>query len=65
MSARTMGAMQEIADRLANVPGRKNLIWLSTGFPRQKSYHRREDGQSGENAWQFRSPTLRDQRAGS
>ncbi len=37
MSARTMGAMQEIADRLANVPGRKNLIWLSTGFPRQRA----------------------------
>ena len=29
----TMGAMHEIADRLARIPGRKNLIWLSTGFP--------------------------------
>jgi len=29
----TMGAMHEIADRLAKIPGRKNLIWLSTGFP--------------------------------
>jgi VWFA-related protein len=36
MSAHTMDGMHEIADRLARVPGRKNLIWLSSGFPRQK-----------------------------
>ena len=29
----TMGAMHEIADRLKKIPGRKNLVWLSTGFP--------------------------------
>jgi hypothetical protein len=28
-----MGAMHEIADRLKKIPGRKNLVWLSTGFP--------------------------------
>jgi VWFA-related protein len=33
MSNFTMGAMHAISDRLAGVPGRKNLIWLSTGFP--------------------------------
>ena len=31
-----MNGMHEIADRLARVPGRKNLIWLSSGFPRQR-----------------------------
>src|ERR1039458_1620849 len=36
MSSHTMNGMHEIADRLARVPGRKNLIWLSSGFPRQK-----------------------------
>jgi VWFA-related protein len=33
MDAHTMDAMHAIADRLAKVPGRKNMIWLSTGFP--------------------------------
>ncbi len=33
MSSYTMAAMREIANRLANVPGRKNLVWLSNGFP--------------------------------
>jgi VWFA-related protein len=33
MDAHTMDAMHSIADRLAKVPGRKNMIWLSTGFP--------------------------------
>ena len=33
MSGRTMDAMHAIAVRLARVQGRKNLIWLSTGFP--------------------------------
>jgi VWFA-related protein len=32
MSHHTMDAMHEIADRIARVPGRKNLIWLSHGF---------------------------------
>jgi VWFA-related protein len=32
MSNFTMNAMHAIADRLATIPGRKNLIWLSTGF---------------------------------
>ncbi len=36
MSNRTMVAMNLIADRLAKIPGRKNLIWLSTGFPYRK-----------------------------
>jgi VWFA-related protein len=36
MSNQTMAAMHEIANRLAKVPGRKNLIWLSNGFPRQR-----------------------------
>src|ERR1700733_1828199 len=30
---RTMQAMRAISARLKNVPGRKNLIWISTGFP--------------------------------
>lgn len=29
----TMDDMQPIVDRLAKVPGRKNLIWLGPGFP--------------------------------
>jgi VWFA-related protein len=29
----TMNAMHAVGDRLANVSGRKNLIWLSPGFP--------------------------------
>ncbi len=29
----TMNAMHAVGDRLVNVPGRKNLIWLSPGFP--------------------------------
>jgi VWFA-related protein len=33
MGVYTMDAMHMIADRLAKIPGRKNLIWLSTGFP--------------------------------
>ncbi len=33
MSSYTMAAMRDIANRLANIPGRKNLVWLSTGFP--------------------------------
>jgi len=33
MSTRTMAAMHSIADRLAVIPGRKNLMWLSVGFP--------------------------------
>ncbi len=33
MDAHTMDAMHAIADSLANVPGRKNLVFLSPGFP--------------------------------
>src|ERR1039457_6982483 len=33
MDAHTMDAMRVISDRLAKLPGRKSLIWLSTGFP--------------------------------
>ncbi len=29
----TLQAFEEIANHLANVPGRKTLIWVSTGFP--------------------------------
>jgi VWFA-related protein len=29
----TMKAMHAVGDRFANMPGRKNLIWLSPGFP--------------------------------
>ena len=29
----TLQALQSIADHLARIPGRKNLIWLSSGFP--------------------------------
>jgi VWFA-related protein len=32
MSTRTMAAMHSIADRVAKIPGRKNLVWLSVGF---------------------------------
>ena len=30
---RTAAAMKAVADRLARIPGRKNLIWLSSSFP--------------------------------
>jgi VWFA-related protein len=40
MDAFTMGVMHEIADRLAKIPGRKNMIWLSTGFPPDDSLSR-------------------------
>jgi VWFA-related protein len=33
MDTHTMNAMHMISDRLVRLPGRKNLIWLSTGFP--------------------------------
>jgi VWFA-related protein len=36
MAIHTMDAMHVIADRLATVPGRKNLIWLSSGYPSQR-----------------------------
>ncbi|HEV3219666.1 MAG TPA: VWA domain-containing protein [Candidatus Acidoferrales bacterium] len=36
MSNFTMNAMHAILDRLATMPGRKNLIWLSTGFSSQR-----------------------------
>src|SRR5258706_2515456 len=29
----TLHALETIANHLAGVPGRKNLIWLSSGFP--------------------------------
>jgi VWFA-related protein len=32
MSTHTMAAMHSIADQLAKIPGRKNQIWLSSGF---------------------------------
>jgi VWFA-related protein len=33
IDAQTMDAMRVIADHLAKVPGRKNMIWLTLGFP--------------------------------
>jgi VWFA-related protein len=36
MSNFTMNAMTVISKRLAFVPGRKNLVWLSNGFPSKK-----------------------------
>jgi VWFA-related protein len=36
MSNFTMDAMRVISGRLAFVPGRKNLIWLSNGFPTKR-----------------------------
>ncbi len=36
MALHTMDGMRAIADRLATVPGRKNLIWLSIGYPYQR-----------------------------
>ena len=33
MESFTMGVMRQISDRLAKMPGRKNMVWLSTGFP--------------------------------
>lgn len=29
----TLGSLESIASRLAGIPGRKNLIWISDGFP--------------------------------
>jgi VWFA-related protein len=37
----TLSAMQLIADRMAGVPGRKNLIWISGGFPLTMAFDRR------------------------
>ena len=31
----TAGAMEAIADHIAEIPGRKNLVWVSGGFPLQ------------------------------
>ncbi len=36
MALHTMDGMRVIAERLATVPGRKNLIWLSSGYPYQR-----------------------------
>ncbi len=38
MDTHTMNAMQVISDRLVKIPGRKNLIWLSPGFPPDDSF---------------------------
>lgn len=32
-SAETMGALEEIAAHVANIPGRKNLVWLTANLP--------------------------------
>jgi VWFA-related protein len=37
ITPRTMEAMRTISAYLKNVPGRKNIIWLSSGFPVQPS----------------------------
>jgi VWFA-related protein len=47
MGAYTMDAMQTIADRLAKIPGHKNFIWLSTGFPPSRLI---EQGKTDETA---------------
>jgi VWFA-related protein len=31
--AKTMAALQSIADHVANIPGRKNLVWLTANLP--------------------------------
>ena len=36
--ALTLAALQSIANRMAGVPGRKNLIWVSGGFPLTLSF---------------------------
>ncbi|HEY4836963.1 MAG TPA: VWA domain-containing protein [Candidatus Acidoferrales bacterium] len=47
MGAYTMDAMHTIADRLAKIPGRKNFVWLSTGFPPSRLI---EQGKTDETA---------------
>jgi hypothetical protein len=32
-AAETMAALQQIASHVANIPGRKNLVWLSANLP--------------------------------
>lgn len=32
-SAETMAALEQIADHVANIPGRKNLVWLTADLP--------------------------------
>jgi VWFA-related protein len=40
-AAVTSEAMQDIAKRVAGIPGRKNLVWVSGGFPIDIGYGRR------------------------
>ncbi|MGH9775090.1 MAG: VWA domain-containing protein [Candidatus Acidiferrales bacterium] len=36
----TVQAMEAIADHLAGLPGRKNLVWVSDGFPLYMGFHK-------------------------
>ncbi len=44
----TMNAFETIANHLAGVPGRKNLIWVSGSFPLQLGYFERPDNDRGQ-----------------
>jgi VWFA-related protein len=52
----TLSAMQAIADRMAGVPGRKNLIWISGGFPLTLAFDRRGVAGGGQNLTTYAGP---------
>jgi len=45
----TLGALEAIANHLAGVPGRKNLVWVSGGFPLLSGYLEATDDGPGLN----------------
>jgi VWFA-related protein len=57
----TLEALRGIAFQLAGIPGRKNLVWLSDGFP--LNYGRRPNGTPGRNYENFSADEQRTIRA--
>jgi VWFA-related protein len=53
----TMRALRVIAAQLAGIPGRKNLVWLSDGFP--LNIGRRANGMPGRNYQNFNDDEAR------
>ncbi len=53
---RTFKALEAIANHLAGVPGRKNLIWISAAFPLQLGYFESPDAERGPSPESSDSP---------